>query len=220
MCRPQSIFLNEESVLKDYDSGLFITQIAERNNCSITPIRNILKENNINNRMSRCGRHIRTEKERNNISAKHIGRKYSDKINKSKGRLGHPAYSRQQEIVRKIMTGSNNPNWKGGITPKNRNERNKSNYKEWRKSIFKRDKYTCQLTGDKGVSLQVHHIEGFDNNIGLRYNMLNGITLSEQLHRKFHNLYGMGDNTQEQFEEFKRILVRQDENKRTVKENN
>ncbi len=44
----------------------------------------------------------------------------------------------------------NSSNWKGGITPLHRKIRNCTKYKKWRKSVFDRDNYTCQICNKKG----------------------------------------------------------------------
>jgi hypothetical protein len=40
--------------------------------------------------------------------------------------------------------GADSGRWKGGITPINVKIRTSKEYKEWRKEVFCRDKYTCQ----------------------------------------------------------------------------
>lgn len=74
----------------------------------------------------------------------------------------------------KSMVGKNkrdkNPNWRGGVSDINNLIRTSDKYKEWRMSIFKRDQWTCQFCGSKGVVLNVDHIKPFfivrdENNI-------------------------------------------------------
>jgi len=47
--------------------------------------------------------------------------------------------------------------WKGGITPIQTRIRNCLKYKNWRKQIFIRDKYTCQICKEKGGKLHADH---------------------------------------------------------------
>lgn len=54
--------------------------------------------------------------------------------------------------------GEKNVNWKGGVTPLHRHLRTLQAYKDWRKSIYERDSYTCQICGtQKSGVLNVDH---------------------------------------------------------------
>ncbi len=57
-------------------------------------------------------------------------------------------------------------------------------YKQFRREVLKRDKYTCQLCNKKGkrVRLNVHHIIKWSSASTLRYDVDNGITLCKQCH--------------------------------------
>lgn len=79
-------------------------------------------------------------------------------------------------------------NWQGGIM-KGRKERNLFVYKEWRKFIFNRDSYTCQICGifnhiglNKTICLNANHIKKWKDYPELRYLTINGITLCEKCH--------------------------------------
>jgi len=95
--------------------------------------------------------------------------------------LGHKAFGNND------LKGSNNPNWKGGITPKNLSLRTSKKYIAWRQIIFERDKFTCQRCGDKkGGNLHAHHIKSFSKYPKIRLKIENGITLCEKCHKKIH----------------------------------
>ncbi len=82
-------------------------------------------------------------------------------------------------------------------------ERNYPEYIKWRKDVYERDNYSCQVCGDnKGGNLIAHHLESYDINIELRTVVSNGITIDENCHDLFHKIYGYGNNTTAQFEEF------------------
>lgn len=100
------------------------------------------------------------------------------------------------------ISGENSFWWKGGITPENLKIRTSLEYKLWRKSVFERDNFTCQKTRIKGGKLHPHHINNFADFPELRTSIENGITLSEKVHREFHQLYGKKNNTKEQLLEF------------------
>lgn len=107
--------------------------------------------------------------------------KTRDKISrKLKGRRCSP----RTEFKKGQMTGSNNPNWKGGITPENLRIRASEKYKQWRKSVFERDNYTCQFCSQYGGILNADHIKPFALFLGLRFDLDNGRTLCIECHRK------------------------------------
>ena len=55
--------------------------------------------------------------------------------------------------------------WRGGTTPINKQIRKSLKMKEWRKSIFTRDDYTCQFCGVKGGEIHPDHIKSFSSMI-------------------------------------------------------
>lgn len=86
-----------------------------------------------------------------------------------------------------MMKGSKHPNWKGGTAEKRSCDMVSREYKAWRKAVFDRDSYTCQICGDtKGGNLNAHHIKPYKNYPELRYEVSNGITLCEQCHIRIH----------------------------------
>lgn len=99
---------------------------------------------------------------------KHFSEEYRKKI--SEGRKGQ-------------MVGKDHPNWKGGITKASLAERIKFR-REMQEEIYKRDNYTCQLCGVRGVSLQVDHIQSWAEYVELRFNMDNCRTLCAKCHYK------------------------------------
>lgn len=66
------------------------------------------------------------------------------------------------------------------------NGRNSSEYAQWRKKVFERDGYTCQMCGVKGGVLNAHHIKKYSEFPNLRYDLDNGVTLCKGCHRKVH----------------------------------
>ncbi len=107
-----------------------------------------------------------------------------------------------RDNISKAQKGAKGNNWKGGITDINRIERRSGKFKAWRELVFSRDNYTCQKSLERGGKLHPHHIQNFSKFPELRYDINNGITLSEKNHILFHKLYGRNNNTQKQIEEF------------------
>jgi predicted restriction endonuclease len=101
--------------------------------------------------------------------------------------------SNEQRLYISIQTrkhalrGSDNLNWKGGVTPENVMARRSFEYREWRRGVFERDNYTCQHCGDKkGGNLHPHHIKHFSDFPELRYDVANGVTLCKLCHEVVH----------------------------------
>lgn len=106
----------------------------------------------------------------------------------------------------KWMSGSNSKWWAGGVTTIRNKIRNLPEYRQWRKSVFIRDNWTCKCCGKKGGYLEAHHIikfsdlllhmfakidEGILNAVAQKkdlWDLNNGITLCRACHKyKFHN---------------------------------
>lgn len=66
--------------------------------------------------------------------------------------------------------------------------RHSKEYSEWRKAVFKRDGYECQLCGKHGGKLNAHHKERFVDCPEKRLDIDNGITLCEDCHKQVHHL--------------------------------
>ena len=97
----------------------------------------------------------------------------------------------------------NREDFKGFISPENAVIRASQEMKEWIKTVFIRDDFTCvKCKGRGNIYLTAHHIESFNNNLELRFDVNNGATLCFDCHNDFHKKYGKGDNTLAQFNEW------------------
>lgn len=104
------------------------------------------------------------------------------------GRKGRPLTKAEKENLSKFWKGRRKPeehwSWKGGISSENYKLRRSTEYKQWRTSVFERDKYTCQSCGVVGGRLNADHIKPFADYPELRFELSNGRTLCEPCHRK------------------------------------
>ncbi|MEK4503923.1 HNH endonuclease [Bacillus sp. FSL R12-0069] len=133
------------------------------------------------------------------------------------------------------QSAENHYNWKGGISSLNCFMRQK--VKTWTEETMQRDDYTCFVTGEKGVHLEVHHIRPFHiireevlkelnlplftdivnyskeqlNKIGKsieeKHKLEEGITLKKDIHILFHSIFG-DKTTKEQLYEFKDMYLK------------
>ena len=93
----------------------------------------------------------------------------------------------------------------------NKTRHNSRKYRKWMRDVFKRDDYTCAITNVRGKGdLSVHHLDGWNWCKEKRYDVSNGIIIRKEIHELFHKIYGLGDNTKEQFEEFKNRYLNND----------
>ena len=84
----------------------------------------------------------------------------------------------------KTISGSGHWNWQGGKSGWNILMRSNLKYKEWRKAVFERDHYICQICGKKGNDdLNADHILPLSLCPEKAYDISNGRTLCESCHK-------------------------------------
>lgn len=95
------------------------------------------------------------------------------------------------------FTGEGNVNWKGGVTPKHWAIRQTREYAEWRRDVYRRDRWTCQACGYRGRQIVAHHIKSFAENPALRFDVENGMTLCRPCHATLENPQRLARPTRE-----------------------
>lgn len=107
-------------------------------------------------------------------------RSYEDRKKMSENRKG-------------LTAKENHPKWKGGISSEYTSIRNSFEYKEWRRAVFIRDRWTCilcgyrskgKIKGQKRSDIEADHIKRFSEYPELRFAIDNGRTLCKPCHIK------------------------------------
>lgn len=99
--------------------------------------------------------------------------------------------------------GEKNYCWNQNKTDEERiNGRNYREYSNFIKRVLYRDNFTCLCCGKIHGDLEVHHLNGYNWCIEGRTDETNAITLCHNCHKNFHSIYGNGNNTIEQFEQW------------------
>lgn len=122
-----------------------------------------------------------------------------------RNKQGHSEETKRKMRGKRVsISGENHPQWNPNITDEDRVDKRKyPEYQDWRKAVYERDDYICQVCSNIRGNLNAHHLESYTSNKELRTTLSNGVTLCETCHKDFHHQYGYGDNTKEQFEEYK-----------------
>lgn len=93
-----------------------------------------------------CGKQLGTYGYQKCRSCSHLGLQNS---------LGATPWNKGKKYPQ--ISGENNWNWKGGITPLNNKIRHLIEYNLWKQSIFQRDDYRCQSCGRRSNVLHADH---------------------------------------------------------------
>lgn len=115
--------------------------------------------------------------------------------------------------IREEMVGTKHHNYNPNKTDEERLKKRyilgKHTLNEFRNKVYRRDEYTCRVCGQVGGTLNAHHLDGWNWATDKRFEVSNGATLCKDCHNEFHRIYGKGNNTKEQFEEYKNKRLKQ-----------
>lgn len=100
------------------------------------------------------------------------------------------------------ISGENSYRWNPELTEDDRLlTRGLPRYIAWRKAVFDRELYTCEICNTNGY-VNAHHKDGYHWCIERRFDLTNGACVCEDCHRLFHKIYGNKHNTEQQWLEF------------------
>lgn len=117
----------------------------------------------------------------------------------------YKGYKHSEETKKKMIEarkGNKHWAWKGGISTLISKIRSNFKYRQWRSDIFTKNDFTCQECGQRGGSLNAHHIKRIssilqyyeiatlEEALGCEelWNINNGITFCKECHKKLHRL--------------------------------
>ena len=110
----------------------------------------------------------------------------------------------EDEEYREAHSGENCHWYNPNLTEEDRqNRRIIEGYYEWTNEVKKQANWTCDICGRHGGNMNAHHLDGYNWCKEGRTDITNGVCLCEQCHNEFHNINGRGNNTKEQYIEFK-----------------
>lgn len=180
---------NDKTLAKEYlDNQLSTRAIAKKYNCSHTAIHRQIVSLGINrhNNIFSKGHKIwegRKHSEQAKEKMRNFIKENGEYLRKKRG----PMSNETKEKIRQAQLGPKAWNWKGGRTHLTERLRKSNKYKNWRKQIFERDDFTCQMCNKRGVRLQADHIKSFADYPELRFDLRNGRTLCISCHMNTPN---------------------------------
>ena len=99
--------------------------------------------------------------------------------------------------------GAENHRYNPNLTDEERVNGRGNDHRVWSHRILSRDNYTCKICGKSpSGNLNAHHLNGWNKFTEQRFDLENGVTLCTDCHNEFHDLFGRGNNTHEQFIEY------------------
>lgn len=124
-------------------------------------------------------------------------------ISFAKFQAGQRCRKCQSRKISEKLRGPNSVNWIHSRTMEERiKDRRYPEYYEWRRQVFERDDYTCQICGLRGGRLNAHHIQSFAKFPELRTDLTNGVTLCKDCHSTYHRKIEHSTATTEGWEYF------------------
>ena len=117
----------------------------------------------------------------------HRGRKFSKKWRENISRGGKRVGLKHRYWLNKKrlnLRKENKSKWKEF----RKQLRERTEYQQWIRAVFKRDNYTCQFCGETRKYLNAHHLKPFKDYPHLGLTISNGLTLCRGCHFALHSL--------------------------------
>jgi 5-methylcytosine-specific restriction endonuclease McrA len=156
-----------EILIRDYLETNSSYKVAERYNLSATAVKRLLKEAGVlrtqnaaaserNNRNPLCGKYVRTEEHKENLSS--LAKERLGEKNAFFGKNHSSAVKADLSVLAKQRTKKRNSNYKDGKTIRRPRDFKIAEFAPIRNRVFNRDNHTCYYCRVKGGYLHAHHI--------------------------------------------------------------
>lgn len=120
-------------------------------------------------------------------------------------KYGFEHYRQNNEMKNKYCRGENSNFYIHGNYKDRCDEWCTSEAKNFKRIIFSKSR-SCKCCGEEMRRMQIHHLYSRNTHPELIFNVDNVVVLCECCHKRFHDEYGYGNNTKEQFEQFLKEL--------------
>lgn len=122
------------------------------------------------------------------LTCKVCGKEYYRPLSQIKRGSSCCSYACANFYQRTNQKGEKSHTWQGGKSVIYKRLRASADFVEWRRKVFERDDYTCQVCGKRNgngytVILHPHHIKSFTHYPELRFDVDNGITVCVNCHK-------------------------------------
>lgn len=121
-------------------------------------------------------------------------------------KYGYEHYRQNQEMKEKYCIGEKCPWYIDGRTSLKDDWDNATLVSSFRRKIFGSRERKCVCCGKEIREMQLHHLNARNKFPEQTFDEDNVVIICKDCHKKFHDKYGYGDNTKEQFEEFLKEL--------------
>ena len=99
-----------------------------------------------------------------------------------KGKKTSAEAREKQRLAKLGIRGEVHWNWRGGKRSERSRAMARDEYRQWRDAVFRRDAFTCQECGKRGVLLHADHILPWATHIDRRFDVSNGRSLCAPCH--------------------------------------